>query len=76
MSGVPYSARAVTERLRAAARLSDLRRGPESKVDMSASAVTRRLRQQAALRASCLAWGRLLPRDSGGDGTPPPRPAS
>ncbi len=49
------SAAAVSERLRAAARLSDLRIGRrlDAKLDMSAAGVTARLREASALLALC-----------------------
>jgi len=56
MTHVSYDPRAVSARLREAARLSDLRAGAARKVDMSAAAVTARLRQQSALRTACLRW--------------------
>jgi hypothetical protein len=54
------SPEAVTQRLREASERSDLTAGRRlaTKIDMSAEAVTRRLRIQAALRDACLAWGR------------------
>jgi hypothetical protein len=54
------SPEAVTGRLREMSERSDLRAAHRlaTKVDMSAPAVTRRLRVQAALRDACLAWGR------------------
>ncbi len=62
MTHVLYDSHAVSARLREAARLSDLRTGIASKVDMSASAVSARLRQQAALRTACLRFGLLNPK--------------
>ena len=54
------SPRAVGQRLREASEQSDLTatRRLATKVDMSAAAITRRLRTQSALRDACLAWGR------------------
>jgi hypothetical protein len=53
-------AAAVSERLRALARLSDLRSGRRlaTKVDMSPRAVTRRLELMSELRRCCLLWKR------------------
>jgi hypothetical protein len=62
MTPVSYDPRAVSARLREASRLSDLRVGAASKVDMTAAAVTARLRQQSALRTACLRWGLLDPK--------------
>lgn len=51
---------AVSERLLEQSRLSELDRGHWAyKVDMSPEGVSRRLRQQAALRTACLRWGQL-----------------
>jgi hypothetical protein len=54
------SPRAITNRLREASALSDLTASRRllTKVDMTAAAVTRRLRLQSALRDACLAWAR------------------
>jgi hypothetical protein len=51
---------AVSQRLRESSEQSDLTAASRlaTKVDMSAAAVTRRLRAQSALRDACLAWGR------------------
>lgn len=61
MSKVDMSPEAVSERLRAMSRLSDLR--PENrlaaKVDMSSAAVSRRLRLQSRLRETGLKWQRI-----------------
>jgi len=61
MSRVDMSPPAVTERLQAMSRMSDL--SPENrlaaKVDMSSAAVTRRLCLQSRLRASCLKWQQI-----------------
>ena len=58
---VDMSAEAVTARLRAMSRMSDLR--PENrlaaKIDMSSAAVTRRLKLQSRLRDAGLAWKRI-----------------
>jgi hypothetical protein len=50
------AARAVTERLRLAARLADLRTGRRcaAKADMSSRGVTSRLREVEALRRLCV----------------------
>ena len=60
MSSDRMSPDAVTRRLREMSDRSDLAAAHRmaTKVDMSPAAVTRRLRVQAALRASCLSWGR------------------
>jgi hypothetical protein len=57
---------AVGERLREVSRLTDLRaaRRLDVKVDMSASAVTRRLRRQSALRSLCLRLAASRPTGS------------
>jgi hypothetical protein len=57
------SPRAITNRLREASALSDLTASRRllTKVDMTAAAVTRRLRLQSALRDACLAWARHRP---------------
>ena len=51
MSGRPMTAQAITDRLRMASALSDLRpdRRLEAKLDMTREGITRRLRQVAAL---------------------------
>lgn len=56
----PSPAVPLEARLRALARLADLRadRRLATKVDMSARGVTRRLRRLSALRSCCLRWGR------------------
>jgi hypothetical protein len=51
---------AVSQRLREQSRVSELNRGRWAyKVDMSSGGVTRRLRQQSALRTACQHWGRF-----------------
>lgn len=54
------SPEAVPRRLREMSERSDLAaaRRLATKVDMAATAVTRRLRTQAGLRDACLAWSR------------------
>jgi len=61
MNEVDYSAKAVTERLQEASRLSDLRAENRLayKVDMSPAAVTRRLRAVSMLRDDCLKLVRI-----------------
>ena len=56
----PADAALVEPRLRALARLTDLRsdRRLATKVDMSARGVTRRLRRLSTLRSCCLRWRR------------------
>jgi len=67
------SGHAVTERLRLAARLADLRTGRRcaAKADMSTHAVTLRLRQVEALRRLCVRLA-SLGAGAGGPGQPPP----
>ena len=61
MSRVDYTPSAVTGRLREVGRLSDLRTANRlaCKVEMSASAVTHRLRVVSMLRRACLALVRI-----------------
>ena len=56
MSGVEVSPDAVGERLRRMSALSNLatNRRLDTKIDMSAAAVTRRLKAQSMLRRACL----------------------
>lgn len=75
-----YSPGAIIERLRAMSAQSDLRseRRLECKVSYAPEALAQRLRQQAMLRRSCLAFARLTaapaaPEDTG---TSAPREAS
>lgn len=58
---ISMSAEAITERLRRASDLADLRseRRLHAKIDMTAGGILARLREVEQLRRTCLALGRL-----------------